>query len=87
MLNTPQSVALLAQGIRKKLLDLVLRSVDDEINISLPLAQLGLDSMVAVEMHAWWKQIFGLGISMLEMLSMGVLKKLGKQAADGLLGL
>lgn len=64
MLNTPQSVALLAQGIRKKLLDLVLRSVDDEINISLPLAQLGLDSMVAVEMQAWWKQM--LDISVLE---------------------
>lgn len=86
-LNTPQSVALLAQEIGKKLLGLVLRSVDDEIDVSLPLAQLGLDSMVAVEMQAWWKQMFGLDISVLEMLSMGTLEKLGKQAADGLLGL
>ncbi|PYH37625.1 type I polyketide synthase [Aspergillus neoniger CBS 115656] len=87
MLNTPQSVALLAQEIGKKLLGLVLRSPDDKIDVSLPLAQLGLDSMVAVEMQAWWKQMFGLDISVLEMLSMGTLKKLGKQAADGLLGL
>ncbi|KAL4997475.1 thiolase-like protein [Aspergillus recurvatus] len=86
-LNTPQSVALLAQEIGKKLLGLVLRSVDDEIDVSLPLAQLGLDSMVAVEMQAWWTQMFGLDISVLEMLSMGTLEKLRKQAADGLLGL
>lgn len=65
----------------------MLRSVDDEIDVSLPLAQLSLDSMVAVEMHAWWKQLFGLDTSVLEMLSIGTLKKLGKQAADGLLGL
>ncbi|GKZ52656.1 hypothetical protein AnigIFM50267_006166 [Aspergillus niger] len=86
-LNTPQSVALLAQETWKKPLSLVLRSVDDEIDVSLPLAQLSLDSMVAVEMHAWWKQLFGLDTSVLEMLSIGTLKKLGKQAADGLLGL
>ncbi|CAG8888844.1 unnamed protein product [Penicillium egyptiacum] len=86
-LNTPQSVVLLAQEIGKKLLGLVLRSLDDEIDVSLPLAQLGLDSMVAVEMRAWWKQMFGLDISVLEILSMGTIEKLGKQAAECLLGL
>lgn len=86
-LNTPQSVTLLAQEIGKKLLGLVLRSVDDEIDVSLPLAQLGLDSMVTVEMRAWWKQMFGLDTSVLEMLSMGTPEKLGKLAAEGLLGL
>ncbi|KJZ78545.1 hypothetical protein HIM_01936 [Hirsutella minnesotensis 3608] len=86
-LGTPGSVILLSQEIGKKLLGLVLRPVDDEIDASLPLAQLGLDSMVAVEMRAWWKQMFGLDISTLEMLSMGTLKALGKRAAEGLLAL
>jgi acyl carrier protein len=86
-LSTPESVVLLAQEIGKKLLGLVLRPVDDEIDVSLSVAQLGLDSMVAVEMRAWWKQMFGLDISILEMLSMGTLEALGKQAAEGLLAL
>jgi aryl carrier-like protein len=86
-LNTPESAVLLAQEIGKKLLGLVLRPVDDEIDVSLSLAQLGLDSMVAVDVRAWWKQMFRLDISTLEMLSMGTLEALGKQAAEGLLAL
>ena len=86
-LSTPESVVLLAQEIGKKLLGMVLRPVDDKIDVSLSLAHLGLDSMVAVEMRAWWKQMFGLDISTLEMLSMGTLEALGKQAAEGLLAL
>lgn len=69
-LSTAESIAFLSQEIGKKLLGLVLRPVDDEVDISLSLAQLGLDSMVAVEMRAWWKQMFGLDISIMEMLSM-----------------
>ena len=66
--SKPEFVAQLAQEIGKKLLGLVLRPVDDEIDVSLSLAQLGLDSMVAVEMRAWWKQMFGLDISALEIM-------------------
>ncbi|UKZ84219.1 uncharacterized protein TrAFT101_000134 [Trichoderma asperellum] len=86
-LSKPESVGLLTQEIGKKLLGLVLRPVDGEIDASLSLAQLGLDSIVAAEMRAWWKQMFGLDISVLEMLSMGTLEALGKQAAEGLLAL
>lgn len=86
-LSKPESIVLLAQEIGKKLLGLVLRPADDEIDVSLSLSQLGLNSMVAVEMRAWWKQMFGLDISVLEMLSMGTLEALGKQAAGGLLAL
>jgi aryl carrier-like protein len=81
ILSAPDSAVLLAQHIGRKLLSLVLRPVDAEIDVSLSLAQLGLDSMVAVEMRAWWKQVFGLDLSVLEMLSIGTLGALGKQAA------
>lgn len=64
-LSKPESALLLAQEVGKKLLGLVLRTADNEIDVSLSLSQLGLDSMVAVEMRAWWKQIFGLDISVL----------------------
>jgi hypothetical protein len=84
ILSAPESAVLLAQHIGKRLLGLVLRPVDDEIDVSLSLAQLGLDLMVAVEMRAWWKQMFGLDLSVLEMLSMDTLEALGKQAARSL---
>ncbi|KAL7918584.1 hypothetical protein ACQKWADRAFT_330517 [Trichoderma austrokoningii] len=87
LLSKPESVALLTQEIGKKLLGLVLRPADDEIDASLSLAQLGLDSMVAIEVRAWWKQMFGLNISVMEMLSMGTLGALGMQASKGLLAL
>ncbi|EFQ92956.1 hypothetical protein PTT_09821 [Pyrenophora teres f. teres 0-1] len=82
--STPEAVHFLAQEIGRKLLGLVLRPNDGDVELSLTLVQLGLDSMVAVEMRAWWKQMFGLDISVLEMLSKGTLEALGKQAAEGL---
>lgn len=49
------------------------------------LADMGLDSLVAIELRAWWRQVFGFNISVLEMMSMGTLQTLGQYAAKGLL--
>jgi NAD(P)-dependent dehydrogenase (short-subunit alcohol dehydrogenase family)/aryl carrier-like protein len=87
ILNKAESVNVLAQEIGKKLLGLGQRPADDTINVSLPLAHLGLDSLVAVELRAWWKQMFGLDISVFDMLSMGTLEALSKRAIKGLLEL
>jgi hypothetical protein len=35
-------------------------------------------------MRSWWKQTFGIDISVLEMLSMRSIAALGKHAAEGL---
>ncbi|KAK6447133.1 hypothetical protein FP744_10003383 [Trichoderma asperellum] len=51
-LSKPEPVGLLAQEIGKKLLGLVLRPVDGEIDASLSLTQLRLDSIVIAEMRA-----------------------------------
>jgi acyl carrier protein len=58
-----------------------------EVDITMSTADMGLDSLVAVELRAWWKLNFGFEISTLEMLSMGTLEALGKRAADGLIAL
>lgn len=84
VLKTPEASGLLALEIGKKLFDLLLKSQDDLVT-SLPLVDLGLDSLVALELRAWWKQIFSLDISVLEMLGMGSLDALGQHAADELL--
>ncbi|KAI1820897.1 hypothetical protein F4861DRAFT_545132 [Xylaria intraflava] len=83
LLREPGTATLLALGIGKKLFTLLLKP-EQEPNISLGLAELGLDSMVAVEMRSWWKLTFGLDITVLEMLAMGTLEALGKKAVKEL---
>ncbi|KAG6037958.1 Type I Iterative PKS [Claviceps citrina] len=82
-LVTPESANFLAIEIGRKLLDLLLKP-HDELDTSRALVDLGLDSLVAIELRAWWKQVFHFDISVLEMLGMGSLGALGKHAADGL---
>ncbi|RYP78429.1 hypothetical protein DL771_000614 [Monosporascus sp. 5C6A] len=83
MFRAPEGAALLAHEIGKKLFALLLKP-DEDPNIALSLAELGLDSLIAVEIRAWWKQVFGPDISVLEILAMGTLDALGKKAADQL---
>ncbi|KAI1099372.1 fatty acid synthase S-acetyltransferase [Jackrogersella minutella] len=84
LLKAADSSKLLALEIGKKLFDLLLKPQED-LNTSWPLVDLGLDSLVALELRAWWKHIFSFDISVLEMLGMGSLEALGQHAAEGLL--
>lgn len=82
-LKTTESANFLAVEIGKKLFDLLLKP-HEELDTSRALVDLGLDSLVAIELRAWWKQVFHFDISVLEMLGMGSLGALGLHAADGL---
>ncbi|KAF5665038.1 polyketide synthase [Fusarium denticulatum] len=84
ILKTEESVNLLAIEIGKKLFSFLLRS-DEDLNTTVPLSQLGMDSLVGVEMRSWWRQAFGSDISVLELLGTGNLDGLGRHAANGLL--
>ena len=86
LLRSKATAELLAVEIGKKLFNLVLAK-DAEVDITMRTADIGLDSLVAVELEAWWKLNLGFGISTLEMLSMGTLEALGRRAADGLIAL
>ena len=78
-----ESAGLLAREIGNKLFNFLLKTGED-LNTSLPLSQLGMDSLVGVEMRSWWRQAFGFDITVLEMMGMGNLEGLGKHAAEGL---
>ncbi|KAH7306034.1 polyketide synthase [Stachybotrys elegans] len=79
LLNDASAIATVAHGIGAKLLALLLKPNDD-VNISGSLVELGMDSLVAIEVKAWWKAAFGFDISVLEMLATGTLGALAKKA-------
>jgi acyl carrier protein len=74
----PETTAVVASEIWKKLSTLSMKP-DSDPNISLSLSELGLDSLVAVELRVWCKQVFRVEISVLEMLATGTLEALGKK--------
>ncbi len=83
LLKTPETAVMLAVEIGKKVLALLGKPTDD-LQTSLGLSDLGMDSLVGIEMRKWWKTTFGFDVSLLEMLGMGTLEVLGKFAVDGL---
>ncbi|KAH8658158.1 KR domain-containing protein [Xylariales sp. PMI_506] len=86
VLMSASSVEFLARHIAMQLLALLLRPVEDEseIDVSRSLQDIGLDSLVAIEMRSWWKTTFQFDISVLEMLGIGSILALGERAAEGL---
>lgn len=86
ILNQPDTPHFLAVEIGKKVFSLLLKPEEDLVTwCSLP--ELGMDSLVAIEVRQWWKTIFEFDISVLEMLGMGTLDALGEHAMKGMLQL
>ena len=84
LLKSPEVAKLFSVEIGKKLFDLLLKP-QENLNTSWALVDLGLDSLVALELRSWWKQVFGFDITVLVMMGMGSLDVLGQHAADELL--
>ncbi|KAI5456752.1 KR domain-containing protein [Mariannaea sp. PMI_226] len=84
-LDSADSKSFIARQIAMHLLKLLLRPVEDEKDIdpTISLQDLGLDSLVAIEMRPWWRITFGFEISVLEMLGMGTLMSLSERAIEG----
>ena len=83
LLQSAEAAKIFAGEIGKKLFDLLLKP-QEELNTTLPLVNLGLDSLVAIELRSWFKQVFSFAIPMLEMLGMGSLDLLGQRVANEL---
>ncbi|KAL3607011.1 polyketide synthase pks11 [Fusarium poae] len=83
ILKQEESSRFLAREIGKKVYGLLLKPVED-LQTASSLSDLGMDSLVAIEVRQWWKTVFQFDISVLEMMAMGSLDMLGAHAARGL---
>ncbi|KAM3547014.1 hypothetical protein ARSEF1564_000055 [Beauveria bassiana] len=86
VLEAPEAATLLAQEIGTKVLSMLGKPVDS-LRTDLSLSDIGMDSLVGIEMRKWWKGTFGFEISLLEMLGMGTLELLGKHVITNLMKL
>lgn len=67
--------------IGKKVMEYRLRP-DEEVDTSLSLVQMGMDSLKAVELRRWWRQLFGLEVGVFEIMVARPLEQLAKGTAE-----
>ncbi|EUC27751.1 hypothetical protein COCCADRAFT_110874 [Bipolaris zeicola 26-R-13] len=88
ILTQSDTATFLARQIAKKIAIMLLRPLGDEddskIDTSRSLLDVGLDSLVSIEMRSWWRTIFGTEITILQMLGAKNLIALGERATEGL---
>lgn len=86
MLNEADNIAFLARELGKKIYELILKPVEDEdaIDTRLTLAQIGMDSLMAIELRRWLRRVVGVAVSVLEIMGSGSLLELGGLVANKL---
>ncbi|KAE8364491.1 hypothetical protein BDV27DRAFT_157797 [Aspergillus caelatus] len=60
------------------------RRGDEATNLKLSLHDFGVDSLVSIELRNWWKQSFGVDVTVLQLMNGGSFRDLGKKAVDQL---
>ena len=58
---------------------------DTDTDVSMTLSKIGLDSLMAIELCRWLRQVFGIAMSVLEVMGTGTLLQLGEVVRDKLL--
>ncbi|KAI2617780.1 hypothetical protein GGR54DRAFT_640866 [Hypoxylon sp. NC1633] len=84
LLREQTSLDFLAHEIGRKIYDFLLKP-EEEVDVGLTLAQMGLDSLMAIELRRWFKGAFGLTLSVLEIVGSGTLAQLAELVAAKLL--
>ena len=80
ILELPNSVIFLAKEAGTTLFGFMMRS-EEELSLDLPLATLGLDSLVSIELRNWFRQKVGVEFTVLEVVNSVSVAHLGQQVA------
>jgi aryl carrier-like protein len=83
MLSEEANVEFLATETGRKVMDFLLKP-DASLDLSLSLAQLGMDSLTAIELRRWFRQAMGLQVTVLELMGSTSLRALGGMIAGKL---
>lgn len=85
-LDSPSCAHFLANQIFRRVQNFLMR--DDEVDSNIDgamhdfsLASIGMDSLMTIEIRNWWRQIFGVKVSLLQLTSAPNFEQLGKLAA------
>ncbi|KAF5641441.1 polyketide synthase [Fusarium tjaetaba] len=82
-LSKEESIDFLSIEIGTKVNDFLLRP-DGPVDPSLRLSEMGLDSLTAIELRRWFSQVFGLQVSVLEMIGAASLREVARIVATRL---
>ncbi|KAK8074380.1 hypothetical protein PG997_009043 [Apiospora hydei] len=81
-----QAAQFLATQVAECLKGLLIFGDSSNLDLKLGLADLGVDSLVAIELQSWWIQSFGTHITILELTKSASIMELGELARGRLLG-
>ena len=81
-LSTDDAIAFLTQHIKTRVLSFLMKT-EGQLDEKATLNDVGLDSLVAIELRAWWRQNLRVDVSVLELLNASV-GQLGRLAAERL---
>ncbi|KAL4814399.1 hypothetical protein BDW67DRAFT_186780 [Aspergillus spinulosporus] len=83
ILEKPESVNLLGTEIGKVLFSYMLRDRSN-LDLDVPLPSLGVDSLLAIKMRTWLQRKIGVDIGVVQILSSGSLRDLGRITAKAI---
>ncbi|KAI2833232.1 hypothetical protein CBS133816_597 [Aspergillus niger] len=79
LLDDPNSVRLISREIRRQVETLMM--IEPQSDGALPtLSQIGVDSLVGIEIQNWWRSMFGVDVTLLQLLEADSFQKLGELA-------
>ena len=79
LLKSEAGLELITREIGTCIYGFMLRSIE-EMDVAQPLTELGIDSLITVEIRNWWRRKLGIEINTLEILNGGTIKSLGELA-------
>lgn len=83
ILDEKPTLEILTRTIGKRVYVLMLQSEDD-LDVKQSLENLGVDSLVTIEIRTWWRRSMGFEVSTLEILNASTIHGLGELAINGL---